>query len=89
MPEQQNTVPRGTNKKPPDGGFIICGGRAGIGFADLAKFADANRHTSVCLFAAVQTLSSGSSSRATQIKNHLTVVLLSVVDAQGLEPWTH
>ena len=39
--------------------YKFCGGRAGIGYADLAKFASANRHSSVCLFAAVRTLSPG------------------------------
>ena len=35
--------------------YTNFGGADGIGCADLAKFADANRHTPVCLFAAVQT----------------------------------
>ena len=34
----------------------------GLAAADLAKFADANRHTAVCLFAAVRTPSRGFSS---------------------------
>ena len=81
-------MPIRQKQKPPVWVVFISGGADGIGFADLAKFADANRHTPVCLFAAVQTHVSCVFVPSDKNKNHPCGWFLFLVELMGLKPTT-
>lgn len=60
-----------SNKKHPVRGvFHLWRMGRGLAAADLAKFAAANRHTAVCLFAAVRTPARGFSSHPTPTRDN-------------------